>query len=488
MNALRPLGPTNMIRYPDMRAAEATFEAYPPAHRHLDVIGSVGEAVAQLRRATQDADWSAVRARSWQSLGLGTGALRALGIDDGHAAALDARRAATRTSMIGRMQSAAQTAAGRSRLIAARSALEAQRPEVAAALHDLFERLIGGDESALAAAARQLRVRPRTVAHDLAIAARVRGVQGLLHAEFNTALALEKPRTDATALLGASVASVNELEKVLRAHQRRLYHSFGADHRDDAAQAANAIVDALEQRLPSFGVALARMHAAASALRAAKKGGAAERLGGVAVRGSALVRESIATLAACLRIAVEHNLTWSEELDQLFDGTATLAFDAALPDGKNVELAHLASVSDGAMVDVAGFVTHVEAVHPGEKKLVGRVELLDPSSGGTGWIAGVYIDPLHVGIAPGAYVRATGTYRTNSKLRDGEPTVDIEALSLTPLAAKGWRIALLGLAHPWYSPWPNRLALAWSLGPHVPADGAEGAGELVYPPIVRKEP
>lgn len=465
------------------------FGEHQPAVRQKDMVRTLGLAIIELRRAVEHADWHAVRTSSWKCLGLGGGALTSLAIEDSARAAALAHRDEVGSAVVDHLKHAAGSDRGRARLREARTHLAASRPDVAARLSHLLDKLVDGDASSLDALRRERPARSRSAGHDLAVAARVRGLLGLLHTSLNVVIAPEHGSRDLHP--DAAKSAVRVFEHRLRDSQQGVFRAAASAKRDAIVDAADAMSRKLELSLPDLAAGLARCHRTAEKLQSGGRGQAAEAMGEIARHGSSLVREALASYAAALRLGAEAALGWSSAAAQLIEHAKAHPFDASLPDARNVDLSKLVDVKDGDGVEVAGFVESATAVHPAGEKLVGRIELRDPSSGASGWIAGVYLHPRHVGITPGSYVRALGEYHKASKLRGGHPTVEIAALPLVERARHGWRHELLLLALPWYSPWPNRLHVSWSMGPHVRASNGEGpnqgAGELIYSPIARTE-
>lgn len=465
------------------------FGEHQPVVRQKDMVRTLGLAIIELRRAVEHANWQAVRTSSWKCLGLGGGALTSLAIEDSARAAAVGHRDEVGSAVVDHLKNVAGSERGRARLRDARIHLASSRPDVAARLSHLIDKLVDGDASSLDALTRERPARSRSAGHDLAVAARVRGLLGLLHTSLNVVLAPEHGSRDLQ--LDAAKSAVRDFEHRLRESQQAVFRAAGSAKRNAIVDAADAMSRKVELSLPDLAVGLARCHRTAEKLQSGGRGQAAEAIGEIARQGSSLVREAIASYAAALRLGAEAALGWSSAAAELFDHAKTLPFDASLPDARNVELSKLADVKDRDGVEVAGFVASATAAHPAGEKLVGHIELRDPSSGASGWIAGVYLHPRHAGVTPGSYVRAIGEYHKASKLRGGQPTVEIAALPLVERARHGWRHELLLLAQPWYSPWPNRLHVSWSMGPHVRArngdDPNQGAGELIYPPIARRE-
>lgn len=464
------------------------FDVHAPIADHAAMVSELGTNMALLRRALQQATWKEAKSRSWRCLGLGTGALRSLESDDINTRRLRERATESAETMVERVRALVSNPGRRAALAAARATFENAKPEKAAEIHALLDALVAGDTSGLDG----LVTRPvveRSATHDLAIAARLRGLLGLFHCDLNAAIAAP-PWPDPDFLQEHSRSSVQAAASTLTESFTDLFDAFKGGKPEVIARHARRVADVVETTLLSLAVVLARCHTTAASLVTGGKGTAAERMGETARLGGDLVRELAAVYAAALRIGSEAAIgAWSKEVETLVAHAATLHLEAALPDGRNVELAGLADVADGTLVDVSGFVSKTTAGHPEPQKLVGHIELLDPSSEATAQVVALFVHPAHAGIATGAFVRATGTYRHASTLNGGKPTVELAAIPLTELSNRSWRIGFLSLARQWISRWPNRLAISWSIGPHTAGDAArqQGAGDLIYPPLVRRE-
>lgn len=471
-----------------MAGTTPTVDVHAPIEVHADMVRELGTNMALLRRALQEATWKDAKSRAWRCLGLGAGALRSLASDDINTRRLRERASESAATTIERVRALASNPGRRAALAAARASFEQAKPEKAAKIHALLDGLVAGDTAELDG----LITRPvveRSATHDLAIAARFRGLLGLFHCDLNAAI-VAPPWPDPDVVHEHASAAVQAASRSLAESYADLFDAYKGGKAEVIARHARLVAESVETTLPSLAVILARCHTTGANLVSNGKGAAAERLGEVARLGGDLVRELGAIYAATLRIASEAAIgVWSKEVETLLAHAATLHADAALPDGRNVEIAKLATVPDNTLVDISGFVSKTTAGHPEPQKLVGHIELVDPSSEATAQVVALFVHPAHAGIATGVFVRATGTYRHASTLNGGKPTVELAAIPLSDLAKRSWRIGLLSLARQWISRWPNRLAISWSIGPHMAGDAAhqQGAGDLIYPPLVRRE-
>lgn len=332
------------------------------------------------------------------------------------------------------------------------------------------------------------------MAGDAALLALSRSLHALFHASFNKTLALVGGRSFDGAVLpklvDALAAEVEGFRGKLRTGQLRLYSALASQQPTDlVAQEACALAGLVELHLPRLAQSQAMAFLAAQALRDHGNGGAAEKLGRAAMRAGALAREALASHVASYRLALELLAPApSDEVQRLSDQATSLAFDMQIPNGKNVALAELPQVADGAFVEVEGFITGIRVGKASDGKLISWVDLVDESSGANATAVAVYLHLTHTGLTKGAFLRVNGVLRRSSVLNHGQPAVEIDRLSLTDLAKSSWVFAFLQAAAPWFQVWRNALNMYWSVGPHDPPSGEsgnEGAGELFYTPFIR---
>lgn len=334
------------------------------------------------------------------------------------------------------------------------------------------------------------------VAQQAAIACLSRGLMAWVHSEFNLALRTSRADAEVDALTRADAREaiamrVDDFAAQLRAGQLGLYGALAADRpTGEVILLASALAGGIEARLPAFAHVQAKLHSAIGRLRAQRKGGASETLGRLAVRAGMLTREALATHAASYRIAAELSSDSPHaEVAALRKQAPSIPFEAKLPVGTRVELAKLDSVEDAASVEIEGFVQTLEATRTRDRKLVTRIELLDPSSRARAHAVVLFVDLPHAGVTIDAYCRLHGTFRRTSKLFDAGPVVEVDRLSLTKLKARSWWVGFLQLADPWAPYWRNNTSMYWSLGPHEGFEAGEtarhGAAEIVFLPAIR---
>lgn len=334
---------------------------------------------------------------------------------------------------------------------------------------------------------------------DAVIGSLVRGLLGLVHADFN--LAFIAHETHRPQLADADLQTpmqnlVGEYRSNLRSHQMGLQEALASSaDLERVGIAIDGLVSFVELRTPMLARSQAVIFQAANGLLDAGRGGSAEALGHLAADAGGLTREGIASHAAASLIAIElSGRRLDADTSGLHSRAASLSFDVALPNGTNTELSKLNQVAEGKFVEIAGFVQVHKAIRAPDGKLLSRIEILDPSSGALARAVAVFTHLAHAGVTPGGFCRVSGHFKPSSDLFDGEPAVEIDRLSLADLAKESWRIAFLRSANLWYEPWRNGTNIQWSLGPYRIIDnGTEvdelassfGAGELVFLPFVR---
>lgn len=197
-----------------------------------------------------------------------------------------------------------------------------------------------------------------------------------------------------------------------------------------------------------------------------------------------LTREMLASHVAAHRIDL-HSSSWllPPELRVLWKEADELPFDRSWPNGINVQIKDLPDQEEGRLVEVSGLVAETLALRPQEGQLVGRVRLVDPSSGAEVWAAVAFAHLPHVGLAKGSFCTVHGVYESSSSLLEGSG-IKIDRLPLAELAGQSWRAAFLRSARHCYEVHRNQLNMSWSLAPHISESGA-GASDLIYPPFVR---
>ncbi len=320
-----------------------------------------------------------------------------------------------------------------------------------------------------------------------------RGLLARVHAEFNLSQRSERAparTSDVEEISCAIERVVIETERWLEHGQQRIYCALaGRERVEEIADAATGLAGEIERRLLILARSQGAIRQTMLSLRDDGKGAASERIGRLAARAGMLTREALASHCASYRLALGAlSVHPPEDVDELMRKTDATAFNASLPNGKDVALKDLDASLDGDFVEIEGFVTALEALRLSDGKLVSRLVLLDPSSDTTANAVAIFAHLPHAGVTLDSFVRINGLFKAGSALFDGQPAVEIDTLSLDALSRLSWRIAFLQLADQWFEPWRNGANMIWSLGPHGLGDDDEerlGAGELLYLPLFR---
>ena len=295
-----------------------------------------------------------------------------------------------------------------------------------------------GDSMAVSSDDSPLRGLPR----DAAIAGLSRGLLGLVHAELNRALeAIPPSGRDRSGMEEAFRYECDSFGEQLREKQLAVQSTLAAGSAEVAVDQLGSLTGFIERSLTRFARAQGRARHVTHLLLADGKDAEAKRLGHLTALAGGLTREAIGSHAAGYNLALDL-------LDPVVLGgplraqAASLPFEVALPTGESTALSDAGSV-DGAFIEVEGFIDRIEVRLSGDGKLIGQVDLLDPADGSRVSAIALFVQPLHVGITLSSFMRATGTFRSASTLRDGQPALEIERLSLADLSAAAWRFAFL---------------------------------------------
>ncbi|WGH79598.1 hypothetical protein [Jannaschia ovalis] len=214
----------------------------------------------------------------------------------------------------------------------------------------------------------------------------------------------------------------------------------------------------IERRLPIHARSQRAIRQKMLSLREVGRGTASERVGRLAARAGMLTREALASQCAAYRLALGAlGLDPPEDVRAVMRKANSTAFATPLSDGTDVALSDLEASADGAFVEIEGFVTAIEALRLADGKLVSRLVLRDPSSDATANAKAVIAHLPHAGVTFDAFLRANGSFNAASALFDGQPAVEIDALSLEALGRASWRIAFLRLADRWFGPQPAEI-------------------------------
>lgn len=485
-------------------AATARLEYYPGSSNVASLTKSHLDEVVALQDMTLEEDWLKAVDISIRCLGLGYGSFRLLMGERRVAAKRQANVKAVGEALSKSLHSFAQSEHWTEVIRSMHEKLDGIRPERPPEMEDTLKKLERGEITEDLPFLRGL-IRPergtgapgRKMVEDITIMVLCRGLLGRTHAEFNRAF--EAWSLKAESLLEMDLYStfktaVDGFCEALRAGQRDIFGTLLTDRSTgDRVGAAYSLAALIEERLPLFARAQACATLATQVLRGQGKGTAAEKLGGLAAQAGALTREAVASHAASYRMALSLlDPEPEEDVAQLLKKISTIAFDTAIPNGRNTELAKLAKVEDGDYIEVEGFATSINVDTTSDGKLISQVELIDPSSGATASAVAVYVHLLHLGVTEGAFCRVNGKYRKKSVLLGNRRAIEVDRLSLARLRKKCWRIAFLQASKRWFQCWPNGINMYWSLGPHRRAQTDDevtyyGAAELIHTPLVRKE-
>lgn len=445
-----------------------------------------GVALDELRADVLAGPWQSVLRSGAKCSALAIGSLAAI---YGNGEPLPPLGAVISRGVLGAMLGAAAASPERAVLFQAIRDALAQRGEPPTA--DLLDRLTAlehGDLDPFAAV--MAPVAPSDTTFELALAALVRGLLASAHGTFNTIYEAEAANpivgSNDDTVESAVTAAIDRFEADLDAAIAACQQSC----RDDAASPgivadAQALCHFAQSRIPRLGRVLARGRRAYERRLAAGQGIAAERLGNTLVRGGTRLRETIAGAVAAQRLALGSVLVdRSSDVAEVRAQAADLGFTGALPNGLNRQIHQLSSDLDGAFLEIHGRVVATSAAVDSSDRLVGRIELSDPSSGATVQAVGLFINPGNVGITVDAHLRLSGVFRSSSILNEGDAAILIDRFSLAEIAVTGWRMAFLRLGFDWFPVFRNAHNLFWAIGPHtigptlIPSHA--GAAELLF--------
>ncbi len=337
------------------------------------------------------------------------------------------------------------------------------------------------------------------LAVEASTAARVRGLLTIYHAEFNIALdalSTEASNAENTAdLVGSLLTSAfSAFRSSLNTMLQTIQSDLANAQPGVAPESLQVLACFVESELPMMArhAAVARM--AYNALRSAGAGQRAEKLGRRAAEAGRMVREAVASYGSSSLLSIWMRApSIPDEIRELLSDAGDLAFDSAIPNGKDIELSQLSNSLPGTLVEVSGFVESISAMREPSGKLISRATLVDPSSGAKGDIVAVFVHMAHSGITKGSYVRASGVFDFTPP-GGGAPALHIDSIPIAKIAEKSFRMRFYRLCRPYFQVWPNRANLFWSPGPHNLVDDIDGinessssfgAGELLFQPFIR---
>ncbi len=457
---------------------------------------ALGELLVRQRQAARDADWDALRLSSLTLLGAGRGhgsvvrAVRRSDAAQAESAAVFAGELFDGLSQLAARSDHAAQAQG------IRDTLASTHPQLAARAGPLLDQVASGtievgpfDEGQAAAAV--LGQAPATALDaDLCVAAVTRGLVGMVHWVMNTGDARAPVLAQFEDELGGLWQARADAGEAISAGEVGLHAACSGGQREDVAAAARALGDIVEQMLFPLAALQPVGRSWVAALRAAGRNGDAEQVGHELALHNLLIRRAVADAAVATMLDLDLALRQLPEPVTALLDTGGVGFDVGLPDGRNTTLAQLGPGDEGVFVQVEGFVTDLEAVREPDGKLVGRLGLLDPSSGATAEVATVFLHPGHIGITVGCYVIVHGLYRESSARLEGRPGVETDALAPAALSGQSWQARLWFTAGRWIDVWRSDLNLSWSLGTHTAGpddsdDPTRGASELIFAPFAR---
>lgn len=321
-----------------------------------------------------------------------------------------------------------------------------------------------------------------------------RAMQAAAQAAFNTAylaaLDSEQPVVSRFVLQMQLDALAEDLDAGLRS-----LFAASVERREALilSQQALSFAAEIELLLEPLCANAARLERSIEQLFADGRGTEAETSGRLATDHTAVIRTAIALHAACLRFSLDlASPAPDNDGKALVAAAPDMTFDGELPDGLNAELHRIGEIEDGRLIEVRGSVVSREAFRDGDGKLVTRAVIRDPSSDAEITLAGVFAHWAHSGMTPGAFVHATGSWRTSSVLNSDDPALEVTQLPLADMADSTWRHAMLWLGSRWFPRWRNELQIDWSMSPHLAGNGdtppRQGAVELIFLSIVRPSP
>lgn len=335
---------------------------------------------------------------------------------------------------------------------------------------------------------------------DTCIGLMTRSLLSIAHAEYNifslkayriySIFELSEVLTEVRKGLEEAKNFIGEYHEFIEICQRRIYTSLVSDSNELTRQKVLLSIVSIEGNLIKFIRIQARLNALIGKLLELGQNTLSEEFGVLSAKAGQLTRESISTYAASYVLAANlAGVSFYEKANIFIHNAPELPFYAELKNGKNVEISKLNEEEEDSYVEVKGFIENVNVVKISDKNLVSRLELIDPSSKSKAFMAASYVHFKHSGLAKGCYCMASGKYKKSSVLNNGQPTVELEKLSIkTSLSKECWKIGFLDLASPYYSFKLGNLNLMSSIATHQdnlePKGSFFGAGELLFSPIV----
>ena len=333
-----------------------------------------------------------------------------------------------------------------------------------------------------------------------AVAARLRGLLSLYHAEFNRQFAFASEEGEGL-LDGADVVAAaftlhsDRLRSELSRHLQTIQADLvAASPAVTPPPSLDLLQVSLERELPLMARRQAVASVVVKVLRGAGQGQKAEKLGRLAAETGLVVREALASYAAAAYVSLSlRSAAPDEAVEGLVANAGSIDFERTVPNGVDTELAQLSNASPGALIEVSGFVESLKSTRLTDGKLISRMTLSDPSSGTRGDVVVAFVHLAHAGVTPGSFVRVSGVFDT-APPGGGPAALQVDILSLAALATRSFRISFYRIARPFFEVWRNGANLYWSVGPHLLTDDGTdideaassfGAGELLFLPFIR---
>jgi len=282
---------------------------------------------------------------------------------------------------------------------------------------------------------------------------------------------------------------VKKFEKDLESGLKRLY----ANMRDGLSPQSSCedLLRLLEQSVPAFGRIQATVRLYALSLKDGDMEAASEQVGQLAAKAGDLTRSAFASYAAAYNLCLQGRMARIDpKIKRILEPEKKLAYDAKFPTGKHFQISKIDKAKNGAFVEVAGFVVSLTTRRESDAKLISELTLLDPVDDSTVEAVGIFAHLRHLGLQEGAYCVLNGLWRSQSKLNQNKPAVEIDKLSISELSKKSWKIRFQDSSDRFFDRWPGGLNMSYGLSPHVSkAEAGEskilGAGELIFKPFTR---
>jgi hypothetical protein len=332
------------------------------------------------------------------------------------------------------------------------------------------------------------RIAPQPVDTGLLHALLARGLLGLLHSAFNEVFSssLQLPGVSEGALVSGIAALNQRYAEDLDLRIQRIW-TICREDQEPRKLITEAIL--LLHFAAENAVRMARVAARGARIYQSRiedgQGGAAEDLGRILTHIHLTERTMIASAIAANRIAfASRGLESDSQPREVIESAANLSFAGVFPNGVNRQLHQLDEGEDGRFVEIDARVVGMSTIIDEDDRLIGRIELQDPSSSATMTAVGLFINPARAGITVGAHFTCSGVFHQALELNNDAPGILIDRLAFSELAEEQWRIAFLRLGLDAMPVWRNGHNMAWAVGPHLFGGGLDpdpgGASETVF--------